>query len=194
MRSRLIHRQRREGFFFIASVAGPMADVIGFAMRSEALSFPDAVRAPSPRGRLADPRLFARGAANGQEAPGDAGLRMETAAAWYEQQLKAPAGRRGPGIPEAAAASAMPPSPGSAWAMPRTVERRLRDALAKAGVPWNWHIEAGLIARPMTAISSTACAAGSSSPRPIGAGRVIALGGPFSHRSDSRWPRACPGP
>ena len=78
--------------FFHCFGCGAHGDVIGFVMRSEGLSFPETVERLAREAGLALPVSSPE---ERQRAERQATLvtAMETAAAWYEQQLKTPCGR-----------------------------------------------------------------------------------------------------
>ena len=131
--------------FFHCFGCGAHGDVIGFVMRSEGLSFPEAVERLARESGLPLPvsspeeRVRAERQATLVSA-------LETAAAWYEQQLKAAAGRaaldylRARGLSEASIAR---------FRLGYAPEGRtaLREALERAGVPLDLAIEAGLIGK-----------------------------------------------
>jgi DNA primase len=78
--------------FFHCFGCGAHGDVIGFVMRIDHLSFPEAVERLAEEAGLELPRQTPEQAAREERAKslGDA---MEAAAQWFEQQLRAPAGR-----------------------------------------------------------------------------------------------------
>jgi DNA primase len=78
--------------FFHCFGCGAHGDVIGFVMRIDHLSFPEAVERLAEEAGLELPRQTPEQAAREERAKslGDA---MEAAAKWFEQQLRAPAGR-----------------------------------------------------------------------------------------------------
>jgi len=131
--------------FFHCFGCGAHGDVIGFVMRSEGLSFPEAVERLAREAGLPLPVSSPeeRERAERQTTLVSA---LETAAAWYEQQLRAPAGRdaldylRRRGLGEAAIAR---------FRLGYAPEGRtaLREALAKAGVPPELALEAGLVGK-----------------------------------------------
>jgi DNA primase len=131
--------------FFHCFGCGAHGDVIGFAMRSEALSFPDAVERLAREAGLPIP-VSSPEERERTERQATLVSAMETAAAWYEQQLKAPAGREAleylkrRGLSDATIARfRLGYAPDGRTA--------LRDALAKAGVSLELAIEAGLIGK-----------------------------------------------
>ena len=81
-----------KGFFHCFS-SGEHGDVIGFLMRMEGLSFPEAVEKLAQAAGLEVPRESPEAAAQARRRRGllDA---VEAAAAFYERQLRLPAGRR----------------------------------------------------------------------------------------------------
>ena len=81
-----------KGFFHCFS-SGEHGDVIGFLMRMEGLSFPEAVEKLAQAAGLEAPRESPEAAAQARRRRGllDA---VEAAAAFYERQLRLPAGRR----------------------------------------------------------------------------------------------------
>jgi DNA primase len=131
--------------FFHCFGCGAHGDVIGFVMRSEGLGFPEAVERLAREAGLPIPDSSPeeRDRAQRQATLVSA---LETAAAWYEQQLKTPAGRaafdylRQRGLTEATI---------SRFRLGYAPEGRtaLRDALARAGVPLELAIEAGLVGK-----------------------------------------------
>src|SRR5499427_8052853 len=131
--------------FFHCFGCGAHGDVIGFVMRSEGLSFPETVERLA---REAGLPLPVSSPEERQRAERQATLvtAMETAAAWYEQQLAASAGRgaldylRRRGLADATIAR---------FRLGYAPEGRtaLRDALARAGVPIELALEAGLVGK-----------------------------------------------
>jgi DNA primase len=131
--------------FFHCFGCGAHGDVIGFVMRSEALSFPDAVERLAREAGLPIP-VSSPEERERSERQATLVSAMETAAAWYEQQLKAPGGRealdylKGRGLSDATIGRfRLGYAPDGRTA--------LRDALAKAGVSLELSIEAGLIGK-----------------------------------------------
>src|SRR5437764_1063773 len=146
------HNERTPSFtvsdekgFFHCFGCGAHGDVIGFVMRSEGLSFPDAVERLAREAGLPIP---ASSPEERERTQRQATLvsAMETAAAWYELQLKAPGAREAldyltrRGLSEATIAR---------FRLGFAPEGRtaLRDALARAGVSLELSIEAGLIGK-----------------------------------------------
>src|SRR5690349_15871261 len=131
--------------FFHCFGCGAHGDVIGFVMRSEGLSFPETVERLA---REAGLPLPVSSPEERQRAERQATLvtAMETAAAWYEQQLASPAGRgaldylRRRGLADATIAR---------FRLGYAPEGRtaLRDALARAGIPIELALEAGLVGK-----------------------------------------------
>jgi DNA primase len=131
--------------FFHCFGCGAHGDVIGFVMRSDGLSFPETVERLA---REAGLELPVSSPEDRERTQRQATLvsAMETAAAWYEQQLKVPPGRQAldylkqRGLSEATIAR---------FRLGYAPEGRtaLRDALAKAGVQLDLAIEAGLIGK-----------------------------------------------
>jgi DNA primase len=131
--------------FFHCFGCGAHGDVIGFLMRSDGVSFPEAVE------RLARETGLALPVSSPEErerAERQATLvsALETAAAWYEAQLQGPGGRaaldylKQRGLSEATLAR---------FRLGYAPEGRstLREALARAGVPLELAIDAGLVGR-----------------------------------------------
>lgn len=131
--------------FFHCFGCGAHGDVIGFVMRSEGLSFPETVERLA---REAGLPLPVSSPEERQRAERQATLvtAMETAAAWYEQQLASSAGRgaldylRRRGLADATIAR---------FRLGYAPEGRtaLRDALARAGIPIELALEAGLVGK-----------------------------------------------
>src|SRR5215467_235555 len=119
--------------FFHCFGCGAHGDVIGFVMRSEGVAFPEAVERLAREAGLPLP-VSSPEERERTERQATLVSAMETAAAWYEQQLKAGAGRVGldylarRGLTEATMAR---------FRLGYAPEGRttLRDALARAGVP-----------------------------------------------------------
>jgi DNA primase len=140
--------------FFHCFGCGAHGDVVGFVMRSEGVSFPEAVERLAREAGLPLP-VSSPEERERAERQSTLVSALETAAAWYEHQLKTPAGRvafdylRGRGLTEATIAR---------FRLGYAPEGRtiLREALARAGRRWR----PGSSARARTARSSTACAAG----------------------------------
>ncbi|MGQ0663306.1 MAG: DNA primase [Pseudomonadota bacterium] len=95
------HNERTPSFtvnddkaFYHCFGCGAHGDVIGFAMRSDNLSFPEAVERLAAEAGLEVPRLSPADAATAerQKTLYEA---VEAACAWFEQQLRAPGGRAG---------------------------------------------------------------------------------------------------
>ncbi len=131
--------------FFHCFGCGAHGDVIGFLMRSEALSFPEAVERLAREAGLPLPVASPE---ERQRAERQATLvsALETAAAWYEAQLTSPAGR--PAL-EYLRQRGLGDSIIARFRLGYAPEGRtaLRDALARAGVPLELAIEAGLVGK-----------------------------------------------
>jgi DNA primase len=131
--------------FFHCFGCGAHGDVIGFVMRSDGLSFPDAVERLAREAGLPIPVSSPEERERTQRQATLVSA-METAAAWYEQQLKSAVGREAMaylkrrGLSDATLAR---------FRLGYAPEGRtaLRDALAKAGVSLELAIEAGLIGK-----------------------------------------------
>jgi DNA primase len=131
--------------FFHCFGCGAHGDVIGFVMRSDSLSFPESVERLA---REAGLELPVSSPEERERTQRQATLvsAMETAAAWYEQQLKVPAGRQALDYLKQRSLS---DATIARFRLGYAPEGRtaLRDALAKAGVPLELAIEAGLIGK-----------------------------------------------
>ena len=131
--------------FFHCFGCGAHGDVIGFVMRSEGLSFPETVERLAREAGLPVPVSSPEERERTQRQATLVSA-METAAAWYEQQLKASSGRQAldylkqRGLTDATIAR---------FRLGCAPEGRtaLRDALAKAGVQLELAVEAGLIGK-----------------------------------------------
>jgi DNA primase len=131
--------------FFHCFGCGAHGDVIGFVMRSDGLTFPETVERLAREAGLPIPVSSPEERERTQRQATLVSA-METAAAWYEQQLKLPVGRQAldylkqRGLSEATI---------SRFRLGYAPEGRtaLREALAKAGVPLELAIEAGLIGK-----------------------------------------------
>ncbi len=131
--------------FFHCFGCGAHGDVIGFVMRAEGLSFPESVERLAREAGLPIPVSSPEESARA-ERQATLVSALETAAAWYEQQLKLPVGREAldylkrRGLSEATVAR---------FRLGYAPEGRsaLRDALDKAGVSLELSIEAGLIGK-----------------------------------------------
>jgi len=131
--------------FFHCFGCGAHGDVIGFVMRSEGLSFPETVERLAREAGLPIP-VSSPEERERTQLQATLVSAMETAAAWYEQQLKASSGRQAldylkqRGLTDATIAR---------FRLGYAPEGRaaLRDALAKAGVQLELAIEAGLIGK-----------------------------------------------
>jgi DNA primase len=161
--------------FFHCFGCGAHGDVIGFVMRSEALSFPDAVERLAREAGLPIPVSSPEERERTQRQATLVSA-METAAAWYEQQLKQPGGREAldylkrRGLSDATIARfRLGYAPDGRTA--------LRDALAKAGVSLELSIEAGLIGKGDDGHIFDRMRARVIFPIADGRGRVIAFGG-----------------
>jgi DNA primase len=131
--------------FFHCFGCGAHGDVIGFVMRSEGLSFPETVERLAREAGLALPVSSAE---ERERAERQATLvtAMETAAAWYEQQLAAPGGRSALLYLER---RGLTPATIARFRLGYAPEARtaLREALARAGVPLALALEAGLVGK-----------------------------------------------
>src|SRR5258706_1429831 len=131
--------------FFHCFGCGAHGDVIGFVMRSDGLSFPDAVERLAREAGLPIP-VSSPEERERSERQATLVSAMETAAAWYEQQLKAPGGRealdylKGRGLSDASIGRLR-------LGYAHDGRTALRNALAKAGVSLELSIEAGLIGK-----------------------------------------------
>src|SRR5215469_8944319 len=131
--------------FFHCFGCGAHGDVIGFVMRSEGLSFPETVERLAREAGLPIPVSSPEERERTQRQATLVSA-METAAAWYEQQLKSTAGRgaldylKQRGLTDATIAR---------FRLGYAPEGRtaLRDALARAGIPVELALEAGLVGK-----------------------------------------------
>jgi DNA primase len=131
--------------FFHCFGCGAHGDVIGFVMRSEGLGFPETVERLAREAGLPIPESTPEERVR-SERQATLVSAMETAAAWYEQQLAGPAGRAAldylhrRGLGEDAIAR---------FRLGYAPEGRsqLREALQTAGVPLELAIEAGLVGK-----------------------------------------------
>ncbi len=132
--------------FYHCFGCGAHGDVVGFVMNSEGLSFPEAVEKLAGEAGLPVPRDTP---AERRRAERQQSLHavLEAAAAWYAEQLRAPAGRagldylRGRGLDEAIIAR---------FRLGYAPESRtaLAAALGRAGFAEEALVEAGLLIRP----------------------------------------------
>src|SRR5215470_14590334 len=131
--------------FFHCFGCGAHGYVIGFVMRSEGLSFPETVERLA---REAGLPLPVSSPEERQRAERQATLvtAMETAAAWYEQQLGTSAGR---GALDYLRRRGLTPDTTARFRLGYAPEGRtaLREALARAGVSQELALEAGLIGK-----------------------------------------------
>ena len=134
-----------KGFFHCFS-SGEHGDVVGFLMRMEGLSFPEAVEKLAQAAGMEVPRESPEAADRARRRRGllDA---VEAAAAFYERQLRLPAGRRamdylrGRGLDDDTVARfRLGYAPGDAAA--------LMQALKRGGFEAETLVEAGLLRRP----------------------------------------------
>ncbi|MGH6961435.1 MAG: DNA primase, partial [Dongiaceae bacterium] len=132
--------------FFHCFGCGAHGDVVGFVMRSESLSFPEAVERLAREAGMSVPVSSPEERERAERQATLHGV-LEAATAWYEAQLRAPAGR-----------------PGSEYLKRRglqdeTIDRfrlgyapdnrsGVKDALAEAGFSEALMLEAGLIIKP----------------------------------------------
>lgn len=132
--------------FFHCFGCGAHGDVIGFAMRIDNLSFPEAVEKLAGEAGLEMPRFTPqeRERAQRQQTLYDV---VEAACAWFQKQLEAPTGKsglaylRGRGLTaETVAKFRLGYAPDARQA--------LKSALKAAGIDENLLLEAGLIVRP----------------------------------------------
>jgi DNA primase len=131
--------------FFHCFGCGAHGDVIGFVMRSEGLSFPESVERLAGEAGLPLP-VSSPEERDRAERQATLVSALETAAAWYEQQLKSAAGReahdylRLRGLSEATIAR---------FRLGYAPEGRsaLREALTRAGVPLELALESGLVGK-----------------------------------------------
>jgi DNA primase len=132
--------------FFHCFGCGAHGDVIGFVMKSEGLGFREAVERLAAEAGLAMPveRPEEREREQRTQSLGEV---AELASKFYEQHLRTPAGRaaldylRGRGLAEETIARFR-------LGYAPAVQGGLKSALAKAGVPEERMIEAGLIKKP----------------------------------------------
>jgi DNA primase len=132
--------------FFHCFGCGAHGDVIGFSMRIDNLSFPEAVEKLAGEAGLPIPRFTPaeRERAQRQQTLHDV---VEAACAWFQKQLETPGGKpglaylRGRGLtPETIARFRLGYAPDSRQA--------LKTALKAAGIEESLLLEAGLIVRP----------------------------------------------
>jgi DNA primase len=136
--------------FFHCFGCGAHGDVIGFAMQTDGLDFPEAVERLAQEAGLTVPRATPQ---DRERAQARATLIevMEAACIWFERQLRLPAGRpgldylRGRGFDDATIRRfrlgfAPPARPGG--------ECLIRAALAREGAGEEVLVEAGLVKRP----------------------------------------------
>ncbi len=132
--------------FFHCFGCGAHGDAVGFVMRSESLSFPEAVERLAREAGLIVPASTPEERDRAERQATLHGV-LEAATAWYEAQLRAAAGR--PGIEylkrrgmrdETVARFRLGYAPDSRTA--------LKDALSKSGFGEDLMLEAGLIIRP----------------------------------------------
>jgi len=131
--------------FFHCFGCGAHGDVIGFVMRSEGLSFPETVERLAREAGLPIPAATPEERAR-SERQATLVSALETAAAWYEQQLAAPAGRAAldylhrRGLSDDTIAR---------FRLGFAPEGRsqLREALQRAGVSLELAVEAGLVGK-----------------------------------------------
>src|SRR5690348_7386278 len=131
--------------FFHCFGCGAHGDVIGFVMRSEGLGFPETVERLAREAGLPIPVSSPEERERTQRQATLVSA-METAAAWYEQQLKLPIGRQ---ALEYLKQRSLSDATIARFRLGYAPEGRtaLREALAKAGVPPELAMEAGLIGK-----------------------------------------------
>jgi DNA primase len=132
--------------FFHCFGCGAHGDVIGFVMRAESLSFPEAVERCAQEAGLQVPASSPEERAKAERHATLQGA-LEAAAVWFERQLQGPEGRsglsylRGRGLTdETIARFRLGFAPDSRGA--------LKSALMKQGLPESLLVEAGLLIRP----------------------------------------------
>src|SRR5215470_3727867 len=131
--------------FFHCFGCGAHGDVVGFVMRSEGLAFPEAVERLAGEAGLPVPASTPEERSREQRRA-TLHSAVEAAAAWFEQQLRTPAGRAGldylrrRGLQEETIARFRLGFAPDSWSA-------LKDALAKAGIGEALMLEAGLIVR-----------------------------------------------
>src|SRR5215468_9277987 len=131
--------------FFHCFGCGAHGDVVGFVMRSEGLAFPEAVERLAGEAGLPVPASTPEERSREQRRA-TLHSAVEAAAAWFEQQLRAPAGRAGldylrrRGLQEETIARFRLGFAPDSWSA-------LKDALGKTGIGEALMLEAGLIVR-----------------------------------------------
>ncbi len=131
--------------FFHCFGCGAHGDVVGFVMRSEGLAFPEAVERLAGEAGLPVPASTPEERSREQRRA-TLHSAVEAAAAWFEQQLRAAAGRAGldylrrRGLQEETIARFRLGFAPDSWSA-------LKDALGKAGIDEALMLEAGLIVR-----------------------------------------------
>ena len=131
--------------FFHCFGCGAHGDVIGFVMRDEGLSFPEAVERLAGDAGLALPARDPRAAAREKQRHSLFGV-VEAAAKWFEAELKGPRGAaardylKARGVDEAREQFRLGFAPNSRTA--------LRTALEKDGITEAMMLEAGLVIAP----------------------------------------------
>ena len=147
------HREKTPSFtvnegkgFFHCFGCGAHGDVIGFVMRDEGLSFPEAVERLAGDAGLALPARDERAEAKDRERRSLYGV-VETAAAWFEAEL---AGPRGAAARRYLDARGVDEETRVRFRLGYAPESRpgLHSALAQAGVAETAMLEAGLVIAP----------------------------------------------
>jgi len=132
--------------FFHCFGCGAHGDVVGFVMRNEGLSFPEAVERLAGEAGLPVPSSTPE-ERHREQRRATLHSAVEAAAAWFEQQLRAPTGRPGleyfrrRGLQDETIARFRLGFAPDGWT-------RLKEALAKAGISEELMLESGLIIRP----------------------------------------------
>lgn len=161
--------------FFHCFGCGAHGDVVGFVMRADGLSFPEAVERLAEQAGLPVPKGTPEDRQKAERQATLLGV-MESAAAWFEAQLSTPAGRRGRdyllgrGLEERTIARfRLGFAPDS--------RNGLRSALLKDGFPEALIVEAGLVIRPDSGDAYDRFRGRVMFPITDRRGRVIAFGG-----------------
>ncbi|MFQ6018412.1 MAG: DNA primase [Kiloniellaceae bacterium] len=132
--------------FYHCFGCGAHGDVIGFVMRADGLSFPEAVERLAGEAGLPVPRASPEERAAARRRA-DLLAAMETAAAWFEEQLRGPAGA---GARRYLEGRGLAPETAAAFRLGYAPDKRglLRAALNARDIDDGRLIEAGLIKRP----------------------------------------------
>jgi DNA primase len=161
--------------FFHCFGCGAHGDVVGFVMRAEGLSFPEAVERLAEQAGLQVPKASPEDRQRAERQATLLGV-LEAAAAWFEKQLMAPSGRRGRdylasrGLEDRTIARFR-----LGWASDS--RNGLRSALLKEGFPEALIVEAGLVIRPDSGDAYDRFRGRVMFPITDRRGRVIAFGG-----------------